>query len=568
MNKNILTNNKINPNKVILVALHPNTFPLIGESQGICAISGYLQYHFEDINISTFDMQLHSLDEVVIAVKNERPAIIGISLKLQTLNQFFLLYKKIKKNITKNERPLIVIGNAIANYQGELLIQKYFNDIIVSYGEGEIVLYDLYLFVNGKLNFSEVRNIVYRKNNTICSNTKEDLDLKYLVIPDRTNTRIFYDLGGEIYIEGSRGCTYRKCSICSNINLTCQLKNYRKWRYRNTSFIVKDLKNLQKMKINRVTFTDEDFFGNNIKRIDRLASKIMNSNLNISFRINLRVKSVYDNNDSKYLQNEKAKVLENLKNAGLVKIFVGLESGVKTQLKRYKKNFRIDEFKEAIKLLKKLNIEYEVGYILIDPLLKFYELKESLNFLEKENIICNVSSIFKELRLQLGIPYINLLKNYEKDKRVKILGKINLNSLKYKVNFYIDKDVEFIVQFFRKWTNFFYKFNYLVRIHTQYINESNFSNDVIFSTILDFKLIEFDLLKKFVHLIENKGHDLKKAYELMLEYEYRRRSLVNNIAKFLLEDNKYSNKKEALVVEINKYFKYSDLYMYDINKIQ
>jgi radical SAM superfamily enzyme YgiQ (UPF0313 family) len=396
-----------NKNKVVLVALNAKKFPFFGESHGICAIAGYLRTTFSNIEVKTFDIQINSYTEVIDFIKLEKPALLGISTKLLTFVQLQEFYGLLKREIQPDQSPLIIVGNAIPNFNGKLILEKYLSDIIIGIGEGELAMGDMFRYVQGEILLENVRNIQYLHEGKIKYSQKQYLDGIDIALPDRSKSKAFFNLGGEVYIEGSRGCGYCNCTICAcNEFLGSKIRG-EKWRPRPVDLIIEDMKILVEMGINNVTFADEDCFGDSIVYINRmkqLSHNLISNKVNISVRMNARVKSLYSKSDSAQISKEKELTFKLLQKAGLVKVFVGLESGVQTQLNRYRKGFTLNEFTKAYSLLKKSNIECEFGLILLDPLMNLDELKKSLNFLKKNRYVHEISSICKELRVQVNNP--------------------------------------------------------------------------------------------------------------------------------------------------------------------
>lgn len=529
--------------KVFLVALHTEKFPFIGESHGISAIAGYLKSRFKNIQVTTIDLQLYTLEQLIELIKTNRPAIVGISVKLQTFNQLLQFYNFMQKVISPNYFPLIIIGNTIPNHQGKTILDRYLPDVIVGIGEGEIALHDLYLYMNGKLSLEKVRNILYKKDGKIHENSVDWLDGADIALPDRTNSSKFYQLGGLVFIEGSRGCSYGGCTICSSNELLGSKIKTKKWRQRDIGLIIHDLKNLEKLGIKQVTFSDEDFFGmglDGLGRIRSLAEEIIGNKIKINFKIISRINSIFNDKDSIEIQWEKEKTLECLKIAGLVKVAMGLESGVETQLKRFGKDFHLSNFKGAFQLLKKLSISLELGFILVDPLMSFEELKQNVFFLENEDIIEPVSAVFKELRIEAGHPFVNLVRKAEKSTGKTILGEFDFNFQNYRIISYVDENVDFIVKFMREWTDIMYKLYYVFRIRTYYSENSldeepTFHPDknIFFRTIKDLKYLEFNLVKELIYLVEGTGEDMNGACLILIQYEKERRNIIEQMLQYL-----------------------------------
>ncbi len=541
-------------NKIVLVALNAEKFPFFGESHGVCAISGYLKSKFFDVQVTTFDLQLNSYSEIIEFIKKEKPAILGISSKLLTFNHLETFYKQIKRDIKADQNPLIVVGNAIPNFNGQLILEKYLPDVIVGIGEGELVVGDLFRYVQGEIPFEKIRNIQYIDNGKIKNSTIEYLDGIDIKLPDRTNSKKFYDFGAEVYIEGSRGCGYCICTICScNEFLGSKLKS-KKWRPRPLHLIMEDMKTLESIGIENVTFADEDCFGFapfDIKRMKQFSEILISNGVNMNFRMNARVNSIYNKNESDLINKERQETFKLLRKAGLVKVFVGLESGVESQLRRYRKGFTLDEFKKAYKFLKKNNIECEFGMILLDPLMNLKELKLSLIFLETNGYVYEISSICKELRVQVENSYVDQVKAVEKKTGIKILGDFDFNYQAYKVIRYLDDDIQFFASYIRKWVEIGTKIYNVLRLFTRYSEQEikingtlKFDREICFVTIKKLRSTEFRLLNDFVYLIEKEGKNIKATCELILSYELKRRAAVSYLNSVL---ESYSD-----LIEINE----------------
>jgi len=571
MDSNIFSINLDNDNgpicntNVILVALHPIEFPFIGESHGISIISGYLKSKFDDINVYLYDQQLDCLDDILKAIKLHKPAILGIAVKMKTFDQMQIFYERIDKEIPKEQRPYIVIGNSIPHFNGETILTKYFNDVFIGLGEGEIIMSDLYNYIHNRQSFESIRNIMYIKEGKIHSTKRSYLSGEEILLPDRSRTYEFYKKGGEVYIEASRGCAYCGCKICECRDFLGSKTSFNKWRPRSIYLILLDMKNLMELGVKNITFADEDFLGFDdygIDRAIRLAKAIMSNNININFRINVRVKSIYNENDTDEMRLKRQLAIQTLKKSGLVKIFMGLESGSLTQLKRYGKGFKFNEFRNAYQILNELNIDYELGFILMDPLMSFNEFKENLMFIKQYNIISKVSSIYKKLRIQRGNKlYLSQVRIIEAKKKIKIVDDLNFYNQEYDVIKYVDDTITFIIKVMNQYDNISYKIYYLFRIITQYSDNSskkyNIDQSVFFEIIGSIKNLEFAFLEGLVDLIEINGLNILKGKELLYLFETKKRLIFASIFKNKLY-SKYCILYPTLNKELNAYVKLSE----------
>jgi len=521
-----------NPNTIYLIALYPDTkFPFMGESLGICAISGYLQdKHGESLTIKMFDQQLNSENEIISHILADRPAIIGISIKVFSFSKFVQFYELLKSEAFSVYIPLIVIGNSVAHFSGESILREYgFPDVIVSLGEGEVSFSDLYKYVCGKILLEEVNNIMYCQNGNIRRTPFRYLDKGEIPIADRRFTQDFYSKDGEIYIEASRGCAYCSCSICECRYFLGSTNSTYKWRDKPIDKVVEEMLMLERLGVKAVNFSDEDFIGPDIYGIRRtvdLATALINRGINISFRINARVRSIYCQKDTPEITQNKKEMLNILKQAGLVKLFLGFESGVQSQIDRYGKGYKLQEFIEAKKILDELDIEYELGYITIDPLMTLEELYESLLFIKNNGCIPHISSIYKELRIQKGNrTYLERLRQYECQTGKSLVGNILFDEQRYDIIGYVDDRIATIVMIMKDYISENYKKYYELRRMTQY--DENLSKHDAYTVIEKLRYNDYDLLLKLTESLM-KGENISIQYEILDMHKRVRDKLLSN----------------------------------------
>ncbi len=488
-----------NLNTIYLIALYPDSkFPFMGESLGICAISGYMQDKYgESLTVKMFDQQFDSDNKIISHILADRPAIIGISIKVFSFSKFVQFYDLLKLEVFPIYSPLIAIGNSVAHFSGESILREYgYPDVIVSLGEGEVSFSGLYQYVCGRIQLEDVDNIMYCQNGIIYRTSFRYLDKDEIPIADRRLTQNFYKNDGEIYIEASRGCAYCSCSICECRYFLGSTDSTFKWRDKPIEKVVEEMLMLERTGIKAVNFSDEDFIGPDNYGIDRtvnLATALINKGINISFRINARVRSIYCQKDMSELAQKKKEMLKILKQAGLVKLFLGFESGVQSQIDRYGKGYKLQEFIEAKRILDELDIEYELGYITIDPLMSLEELHESLLFIKEEGCIPYISSIYKELRVQKGNrSYFRRLRQYEQQNGIRLVGDVLFDEQRYDIIGYADNRIATIVSLMKDYIDENYKKYYELRRMTQY--DESHSKDNSYSVMEKLRYNDYDLL--------------------------------------------------------------------------
>ncbi|MDR4509538.1 MAG: radical SAM protein [Candidatus Brocadiaceae bacterium] len=201
----------------------------------------------------------------------------------------------------------------------------------------------------------------------------QNLDL--LPFPDRYESDLYRKKGIVTYIQGSRGC-YGQCTFCYLNSFYGQIHQ---WRGRSAENIFAELCMLHdKYDIQYFYFSDANFFGpgrEGKKRAIALAELIVSSNRNIRFGYECRANDVDEG------------TLSRLVMAGLTHVFLGLESGDKASLRRFKKHITPDENKRAIQLLRKYGIEPTFGFIMFEPNATLKSIRNNFEFLKEMEIM-------------------------------------------------------------------------------------------------------------------------------------------------------------------------------------
>lgn len=524
---------KGNHNKLYLVALYPDSkFPFMGESLGICAIAGYLQGKCGDsLTVKLFDQQRDCDNEIISHILADSPAIIGISIKVFSFSKFVQFYGLLKSEVFKYYTPLVVIGNSVAHFSGESILSEYgFSDVIVSLGEGEVSFSGLYQYVCGNIELEDINNIMYYQDGEIHRTSFHYLDKSEIPIADRSFTQDFYNKDGEIYVEASRGCAYCSCSICECRYFLGATNSANRWRDKPIEKVIEELLMLEQLGVKAVNFSDEDFIGPDTYGIERtfeLAKAMMAKGVKMSFRINARVKSVYNQNDTHELALKKIDMLKLLKQAGLVKLFLGFESGVQSQIDRYGKGYKLQEFIVAKSILDELGIEYELGFISIDPLMTLEELHDSLLFIKDENCITHISSIYKELRVQKGNrSYLRQLRQCEQQNGIALVGDVLFDEQRYDIVGYVDDRIATIVSLMKDYIDENYKKFYELRRMTQY--DESHSKEDSYSIMEKLRYNDYELLLALTQSLM-KGDKLSVQYNMLVEHR-RLRELILRIS--------------------------------------
>lgn len=418
--------------------------------------------------------------EIISACYNEK-TIVGFSVKWSTQEIAGQIINRVRQEVFISQ-PLFVIGN-IGSTHGyrELLIQNTFVGILAIIGEGEKPLVEIAKialqtsddFRNIAL-YKDIVNVAVNYNNAIHVSKLKRMDLESYPTIVNANPSDIYDQEWDVYaIETSRGCPWGNCTFCS-IKKQFGISNHPnnngfdwRWKAFPMAKILSDISNFAKQGVRRFDIKDSEFFGpvhtaeefsKTMSRVNEFANslialneelrgveKIIHNNTITITHVSARVDTIYSANPIEEKKNIVRKnAYELLKAAGLRKVYLGIESGSPSQLKRFCKGVSIDENKRAIEILRELGLEIEVGFIFFDYLSTLEELKQNIVFIEETRIYETDSRILGSLRIQKGSPYKTMAE------KAGILGTEEHGQLSYNASF-VNKEVEEIETLFSEW---------------------------------------------------------------------------------------------------------------------
>lgn len=375
----------------------------ISEPLGIETLASYIEDEFSDeISLEIKSIELDNCSSIDSYIKNKFYSVIGLSTKIRSYDRFKNIMNTIRE---KTPESIVVVGDILGTYTFEEVLSNYPNVICVR-GEGEDAMKELVRFAlnPSEVLLSNIPNLAYISDDKLVLTSRITTDLSKAKHPDRTLALEVFNQNGIVRLEASRGCAYSKCDFCG----TVEKYNGPGWRPFNLDFIIEELIIISKIGFKSPYFTDEDFFGDDIKRVYELADKIEDAKKNnlvspdLDFYINLRANSILGMGIGG--KQEATKLLLRLKEVGLREIFVGIESGCGEQLYRYKKGITKENNIEAIRTLRDLGIEGDLGFIFFDKDSSITDLRENLNFIYEANISYQDSQLIKRMRIEPRTP--------------------------------------------------------------------------------------------------------------------------------------------------------------------
>lgn len=330
---------------------------------GLAYIHSYLIKHGHTVDL--YDLQAHNMSiKDVFEKMNRDYDMVGISMYSHNAKNAVALLARIKRQLPY---AFIFVGGYSPTLMPEKLnfIFNYADCMVI--GEGEQTVLSLANTLNG--NWKHVSGIAYMENENLKINSEVQLihDLDILPFPSRT----LMD-NVEYNVITSRGC-YGNCSFCSIYSFykRCEGKVYRR---RSAENVVEEIKMLvQKYHAKTILFDDDLFMISSSKAaewFDKFYCLIIQNNINVNFKCSLRANEIVNKKD----------VLVKFKEIGLECIFVGIESFLQKQLDFLNKHITVELNTEALKILDKLDIRYEIGYMVFTPITNIQDIIDTVNY--------------------------------------------------------------------------------------------------------------------------------------------------------------------------------------------
>jgi radical SAM superfamily enzyme YgiQ (UPF0313 family) len=194
-------------------------------------------------------------------------------------------------------------------------------------------------------------------------------------------------LADRLYLENGRGTRIAPLLMnrdCRGVCTFCIGRAFRRAagcsgdRYRSPAHVCDEIAMIvERYGTRYFSFCDDNFFGmggEGIERARSLAELLIERGIKIWFYIDARVDDV------------EASLFARLREAGLRKVNLGIESGSQAVLDRFRKGVRVEDNARALSVLRDLKISARPGFIMFEPRMSLGELAENFDFLERMNL--------------------------------------------------------------------------------------------------------------------------------------------------------------------------------------
>ena len=351
---------------------HPKGVPIVyGRHLGLAYIASSLRQKGHKVDIVDCIIENMSVNSLVELLVKKNADLVG-----------FTVYQGAAKYLSRILSELE--GRKISSHitAGGIFPTIMYMDLLtacprlnsVCLGEGEHALPDLAEAIAANRDWTDINGLAFYKEGRVYVNELRPLiqDLDNLPFPSIDSLDLLHrdNRLRHITLVSSRGC-YGNCTFCHTPTYYKRFSG-QPWRPRSGKNVADEIESVTgRYPVSHISFYDDTFFGAGEKgktRAVEVANEIKSRNFKITYSIESRVNDV---DEETFLE---------LKNAGLVNVFLGVESISRPALKVFNKGITPEQTNRAIMILEKLGINYSIGYILFNPYTKLDELLEGVRF--------------------------------------------------------------------------------------------------------------------------------------------------------------------------------------------
>jgi len=340
------------------------------ESLGIAYIASSLRAEGHEVTLISSALRCLSVRATVRAIRKADPQVIGISILEVHAKRALALVDALRDAGIKAH---IALGGHFPTFNHTRILRRLEGVDSITRGEGERTFSELVECLNRNQNLDGIEGLSFRDFAKIRVNPPRALieDLDVLPFPARDFAPLVLRQRSALSMSASRGC-YANCSFCS-IRAFYDLAPGPKWRTRSPERVVDEIEVLvQQFGHAPITFVDDQFVGPGKRGkawAYQLGEEILRRKIGAPFTCSCRVNDIDRD------------LFGLLKEAGLTRVFVGVESGTERGLLTFNKRTTVAQNVNALATLDKLGIGYKIGFIFFDPYTTSEEVKQNLRFL-------------------------------------------------------------------------------------------------------------------------------------------------------------------------------------------
>lgn len=364
-------------------------FPIPRLSLSVGLPAAYLRKH-QKADVRIVDMQMGvDVDGVVAEIEAFRPDLVGMSVSYgQREIAVDILDRVTELNRRGHLKARLMLGNIIAASNPLEFMTRY-PGLVVATGEGEITAVAMAEHIAGLRPLDQVPGLCFIGSDGRQQRTPATpVDMETIPLPALDTLPDLGRLKGALTIELSRGCQWNICTFCPRDHKSPSWKTFSAGKILDQFRTFGRLSEAFDIKPH-LFLADEEFVGgandlDETERLTNVARLLMDSRVGVSFDAAARVDQVFVPKYTDDWHIARLRMWHMCRQAGMDRLFLGIESGCDTQLKRYGKGIRASHSIYAIRLLSALDIPLRFGFITFDQLMTgFGEVRENIRFLER-----------------------------------------------------------------------------------------------------------------------------------------------------------------------------------------
>jgi len=333
-------------------------------------------------------------DTVAVANAARDTGIAGLSMCFQSRAMEFLHLARLIKS--RDPGKLIVAGGHYASCAAEPLLTNHPEIDIIVIHEGERTLVEIAdALPHLKERLPQIPGIAYRDGQKVCFTRQRPMldDLDDLPFPDRRGP--VQSIAGvpTSYLMGSRGC-YGSCAYCC-ITTLHRMAPGRRFRQRSAEQIADEMAALYHERgVRQFVFHDDNFLvpsqAMNQARISALEKALKHRGVeHIALVIKCRPADA------------NREILRRLKELGLVRVFLGIESATARGLSSLERDQSVADSERALEACAQLDISAQFTLMVFNPDATLYTLRSDVAFMRR---FCRNPLNFCRAEIYMGTP--------------------------------------------------------------------------------------------------------------------------------------------------------------------
>jgi len=398
-------------------------------------LAAVLRQHGYSVELAPFSTA-DEMDAVVQRAQLTRPRLVGLSIIFQYRTPEFLeLAAELRRVLPEAH---ITIGGHFATFAAANLLRDYATLDSVVRGEGEFTLLELMQQLDSPETWHTIHGLSFQRDGQVVENPPRPLiaDLDSLPFPAR-DTPPQHHLGiGFSPIVGSRGC-HRDCAFCS-IHSFYGSSAGKLQRFRSVPNLVDEMELLyHAFGVRFFVFNDDEWFPAGkqarLARIADLERELQRCKLDVIMSIKCRADDV------------KEDLFRRLLDMGVVRAYVGVESGSDHSLRTLNKRTTVAQNRQALEVLHKVGMLADFGLIFFDPDSTAEDIRANLDFFHAMAGEGQAPLSFGRMEVYAGTPILDRLQsegrltgsymawNYSiPDPRVEMLFRLMIATLRHR----------------------------------------------------------------------------------------------------------------------------------------